>query len=95
MIKLTEAGCKKVEEYIKELEAKRKEILDAGKDTADETNIPTVEDIIADVYWIYEEENNEYCNNWGVTDNYEADYPLDLELGTDFVEEGSEEDDEC
>ena len=36
-------------DYIRELEAKREEILDAGKDTADETTIPTAEDILSDV----------------------------------------------
>ena len=88
MIRLTETGRKKVEEYIRELEAKKKEILDASKDTADNTNIPTVEDIEADMDWDVTKVDDEYCNGWGVTDNYEADYPLSLKLSVDFVKEG-------
>ena len=48
-LEYTEKGKEKVKAYIKELEAKRKEILDAGKDTADDTYIPTLEDILDDV----------------------------------------------
>ena len=28
----------------------------------------------------------EYINNWGVTDNYDADLPLGLVIGQDFIE---------
>nr|DAE09461.1 MAG TPA: hypothetical protein [Siphoviridae sp. ct96x5] len=35
--------------FIRECEAKRKEILDAGIDTADETDLPTAQDILDDV----------------------------------------------
>lgn len=38
---LTEEGKRKVAVFIKECEAKRKEILDAGLDTAEDTQIPT------------------------------------------------------
>lgn len=86
MYKLNETGRKKAEAYIRELEAKRKEIIDAGKDTADETELPTVDDIEYDVN-IFIDEDGVYCNGWSVTDNYEADFPLWLELGVDFEEE--------
>lgn len=81
-IVLTNIGEEKVLHYLAELRAKRKEILDAGKDTADETELPTIEDILADIYSF--EENNEYYNGWGVTDNYDSDYPLRLEECVDY-----------
>lgn len=82
-IALTEAGRKKCNAYIEELKAKRKEILDAGKDTADDTELPTIDYICSDI--AFEEENGEYYYNWGVTDHYEGDYPLFLELEKDFI----------
>lgn len=83
-MKLTQTGECKVKFYIKNLEAKRKEILDAGKDTTDETKLPTIKDIIADIETF--EENGEYLNNWGVTDNYDSDFPLWLERGEDYYD---------
>lgn len=83
-MKLTKTGERKVKFYIKTLELKRKEILDADKDTANETKLPTIKDIIADVEAF--EENGEYLNNWGVTDNYDSDFPLWLERGEDYYD---------
>lgn len=83
-MKLTQTGECKVKFYIKTLELKRKEILDADKDTANETKLPTIKDIIADVEAF--EENGEYLNNWGVTDNYDSDFPLWLERGEDYYD---------
>lgn len=81
-IVLTNIGEEKVNAYLAELKAKRKEILDAKKDTVDETELPTIEDILLDIYSF--EEDNEYYNNWGVTDNYDSDYPLHLEECIDY-----------
>ena len=83
--KLTERGKELCEIFIEELKAKRKEILDTGIDTADETELPTIQDIEDDIQW-QDVIENDYCNGWGVTDHYESDYPLALELGKDFVE---------
>ena len=83
-MKLTQTGERKVKFYIKNLKSKRKEILDADKDTANETKLPTIKDIIADVEAF--EENEEYLNNWGVTDNYDSDFPLWLERGEDYYD---------
>ena len=83
-MKLTQTGKRKVKFYIKTLKLKRKEILDAGKDTVDETELPTIKDIIADIEAF--EENGEYLNNWGVTDNYDNDFPLWLERGEDYYD---------
>lgn len=88
MYKLTKEGLKKTNNYILELKAKRKEILDAGKDTAD-FGLPTVEDIVSDMNWSVQDFGEgylEYINNWGVTDNYDADLPLGLVIGQDFIE---------
>lgn len=82
-VRLTESGKKKAQQYINELIAKRKEILDAKLDTADCTEIPTISDIEADMSWdcnIMKNplEYSEYMNCWGVTDEYNSDYPLVL-----------------
>lgn len=81
---LTELGKKEVDTYIREAKAKRKEILDARIDTADETELPNEDVILMDIE--YFEENGEYCNGWGVTDNYNADYPLYLKRGVHYME---------
>lgn len=83
---LTNEGIKVCDKYITELIAKRREILDAGKDTADETSIPSIEDIECDLnnfpLW-----DGDYFNGWGVTDHFDSDYPLSLEFGKHFTEE--------
>lgn len=83
-MKLTAIGMKKVTAYINELAAKRKEIIDARLDTADETALPDVNDILDDIESF--EENGEYLNGWGVTDNYNSDYPLNLVRGVDYTD---------
>lgn len=80
---LTELGKQEVETYLHEAKAKRKEILDSGKDTANDTNLPNVDDIIMDI--AHFEEDGEYCNGWGVTDNYDTDYPLWLKRGVHYI----------
>lgn len=82
---LMKTGIQKAKAYIAELKAKRKEILDASKDTCEETELPDVEAIESDVNAFAE--GGEYLNNWGVTDNYNSDYPLCLREGLDYVEE--------
>lgn len=81
---LTETGRVKVKNYIDELQAKRKEILDARLDTANETHLPAVDDIVCDINFNGVDEEGEYYNGWGVTDHYDSDYPLSLVLGTDL-----------
>ncbi len=82
----TMEGLEKISSYISELEAKRKEILDAGLDTVEEDDLlPTVGDIVNDIQSAYDAEFKEYLQGWGVTPDYDADYPLHLELNKDFV----------
>ena len=83
---LTEQGKKKCELYIANAKAKRKEVLDAGLDTADSTNIPSVQAIEQDIAFMGIDDTGEYYNAWGVTDNYNTDEPITLQLGYDFYE---------
>lgn len=82
---LTKTGIRIAKEYIKELQEKRKEILDGCKDTCEETKLPDVEAIESDVNLFAED--GEYLNGWSVTDNYNSDYPLCLQEGIDYVKE--------
>ena len=81
---LTKTGRRHVNDYIHQLQAKRKEILDAKKDTADETTIVTAKEIEEDINFIGIDSDGEYVNGFGVTDNYDADYPILLKIGRDF-----------
>jgi hypothetical protein len=83
--KLTKAGEEQVEYFIKECEAKRKEILDAKIDTACHTHIPTKALILADINCGEDLAEDGYRSVWGVTDNY--DLSIFLEYDIDIVEE--------
>lgn len=87
MYVLTTRGREIVDDYIRNCAAKRKEILDAGKDTADETHLLDVEGILSDLnFGVGVDEEGDYFNGWGVTDHYDADNVLGLRIGEDFVE---------
>lgn len=86
MYKLTEKGVEVCKKFIAECYAQRKEILDAGKDTAEETSIPTIEDIESDLNAFGFDIYGDYYNCWGVTDAYNSDNPIMLTLGSDFTE---------
>lgn len=84
--KLTDVGKHECEIYISELKAKRKEILDAGLDTVEETFIDyTPESLFEDLLEFGIDEDGEIYNGYGVTDHYDADRPLGLKLGVDFI----------
>lgn len=83
MYKLTKHGKEVVKHFIKECNAKKKEILDAELDKAEDTNIPTIEDIESDID-AFIDEDGEYYNCWGITDNYSS-FPLCLKDGIDFT----------
>ena len=86
MIILTPQGKEHVQIYIEGLKAKRKEILNAKKDTAYNTNLPNENNILSDMSLVIEEsDDGNYLNNWEVTDNYDGDYPLFLESEKDFI----------
>lgn len=81
---LTKTGIRVAEQYIKELQEKRKEIMDGCKDTCEETELPDVGSIELDVNLFAKD--GEYLNNWGVTDHHDSDYPICLQEGIDYVE---------
>lgn len=81
----TVSGYRTAKRFIAECAAKRKEILDAGIDTADETELPTAQDILDDVnVGVGLDEGNEYFDSWGITDHYSS-HPLSLVVGEDLV----------
>lgn len=81
----TVSGYRTAKRFIAECEAKRKEILDAGIDTADKTDLPTAQDILDDVnVGIGLDEENEYINSWGITDHF-GSQPLLLIVGEDII----------
>ena len=84
---LTEKGRKECEIFISELKAKRKEILDAGIDTADGTFVDyTPEELFEDLLDFGIDEDGEIYNGYGVTDHYDADRAFGLKFGEDFIE---------
>lgn len=86
MVTLTPTGLNNCKLFIKECEAYRKELLDARKDTAGMTELPTLEGIISDIEEWYDDELKCYGNGWGVTDNY--DLTLFLDCPNDFTIKG-------
>ena len=81
----TVSGYRTAKRFIAECAAKRKEILDAGIDTADETDLPTAQDILDDVNTgVGLDEGNEYFDSWGITDHYSS-YSLSLVVGEDLI----------
>ncbi len=81
---LTEKGKEAVQTFIAECRAKRKEILDAGLDTADETTLPDEDAILDDIYDLIDEDGD-YINAWGVTDSPDYDLAIGLSEGRDFI----------
>lgn len=82
-IVLTEKGKRTVNMFLAELAEKRKEILDAGEDTADDTYLPEVGDIISDIESFGDEEG--YWNCWGCTDDTKYDMSIGLVNGIDYI----------
>lgn len=82
MIRLPKNGEESLRLQLARLKIKREKILDAGLDTAIDTPIPTIEDIRSGISE-FEDEDGNYFNTWGVTENY--DIPISLYRGTDFV----------
>ena len=81
----TPIGRLKACHFIRVCEVKRKEILDAGIDTADETELPTAQDILDDVNTgVGLDEENEYFDSWGITDHFDS-HPLSLVVGEDII----------
>ena len=86
---LTDAGKTKVKHFIEECRIKQDSILKAGLDTAKETTLPSVEDILCNVEDMVDEDGK-YTNAWSITDNYLSD-PLELNRDDDFVVHSNEQ----
>ena len=69
--------------YIYQCAVKQVEIPAANKDTCNDTELPTIYDLIDDALAIGSDEDGECYNSWNVTDNYLANYPF----GCNMVEE--------
>ena len=65
---LTDAGKTKVKHFIENCRIKQDSILKAGLDTAKETTLPSVEDILCNVEDMVDEDGK-YTNAWNITDN--------------------------
>ena len=62
--------------YIYQCAAKQVDILASNKDTCDDTELPTMYDLIDDALAIGVDDEGECYNYFGVTDNYLADVPF-------------------
>ena len=80
---LTDAGKTKVKHFIEDCRIKQDSILKAGLDTAKETTLPSVEDILCNVGDMVDEDGK-YTNAWNITDNYLSD-PLEMHKDNDYV----------
>ncbi|WP_220414466.1 hypothetical protein [Holdemanella biformis] len=80
---LTNDGMSKVKLFIEQCKVKQESILKAGLDTAKETTLPSIEDILCNVEDMVDK-NGEYTNAWSISDNYLSD-PLELHKDEDFV----------
>ena len=84
IFRLTDIGKKNAGDYIARLSIQRNAAISSGIDSAEFTELPTIEDIEEDVNFIGLDSENEYINNWAITDNYSSDYPLLLILNLDL-----------
>lgn len=79
-IQITETGMKNIEAFLRECKAKRKELLDASKDTAENVEIPVYADIAEA---IEPTEDGIWTETFNVTDN--SDLTIRLDEGVDFT----------
>ncbi|MFN2926478.1 hypothetical protein ACKX2L_06085 [Lachnospiraceae bacterium YH-ros2228] len=83
-MKLTRNGKAVVAKCLNEMQKRRNEILDAGLDTADETTLPTEQDILSDILNGLDGDGD-YVRNWNCTDH--CGYGIFLSHEADFVVE--------
>ena len=75
-VKYTDSFVIAAEQYIHELIVERKEILDSGKDTADDTDLPDIDALADDAIFFGADEGGLCYNYWAVTDRYDSNYPF-------------------
>lgn len=83
VVVLTGVGKSKVDDFIKHCRDKRDWLTSNCIDSADDTVLPSYNDIVSDIETFAE--NGEYCNYWAISDNENSDYPLIMVAGRDFV----------
>lgn len=66
-VKYTDSFVVAAEQFISECVAKRKEILDAGKDTADDTTLPNIDALADDAIFLGADEDGLCYNWWAIT----------------------------
>ena len=83
----TEKGKKNAENFLANLMAKRKEILDAGLDTTEEFDCAnlTIESLLEDAVDVGFDEDMQAINGYYVTDHYDSDNPYCFTLGEDII----------
>ena len=79
-VKYTDSFVVAAKQFISECVAKHKEILDAGKDTADDTTLPDIDALADDAIFLGADEDGLCYNWWAITDNYDSDYPFVCKL---------------
>lgn len=79
-VKYTDSFVVAAEQFISECIAQRKEILDAGKDTADDTTLPDIDALADDAIFFGADEDGLCYNCWAITDRYDSDYPFVCKL---------------
>lgn len=84
-VELTEKGREVVAKFLANCVSLRIALLG---DKEDDTELPTVKDILDDIA-CFEDEDKEYYNCWGVTDDCNSQ-PLCLKRGEDYVIERSD-----
>lgn len=82
--KLTDSGERIVDNFLFMLKLRRKEILESGTDTAVNTVVPSISDIIDDINSSFDPEFGHYSELWNVTDNHNM--CLFLKEGVDIVQ---------
>lgn len=81
-IALTAEGYRELRQFLREAAALRKELLDARADTSEDVQLPSVGTVMTDIaYSLGEDIDDEYCQNFGVTDNEDTRYPICLHVG--------------
>lgn len=82
-ITLTNTGLTKIRKFITFLRIKQTDRLMTEVDTADDTMIPTVDDIISDISYFIDEDGD-YFNGWNSTDNDDPEF-ISLSVNEDFT----------
>lgn len=83
----TETGAKEIKSWWIDALAKKKDIMDAGIDTDDNTHFPDADEVYEDVlsdFYEFVDDEGDYYNCWGLTDNYDTEM-LALSVGSDVM----------